>query len=81
MGGSYIALLTGFYVDNGPFLPLWKELPHLTYWLLPSIIGAPLIWLALNRYRRTTARIRADDPTPHHLDAKPTTRATRPGHL
>ena len=25
MGGSYIALLTGFYVDNGPFLPLWKS--------------------------------------------------------
>jgi hypothetical protein len=30
MGGSYIALLTGFYVDNGPFLPLWDRLPHLT---------------------------------------------------
>ena len=74
MGGSYIALLTGFYVDNGPFLPLWKQLPHLTYWLLPSIIGAPLIWLALHRYRRTTARSRADgDPTAHHLDAKPST--------
>jgi hypothetical protein len=60
MGGSYIALLTGFYVDNGPFLPLWKQLPHLTYWLLPSIVGAPLIWLALHRYRRTPARLRAD---------------------
>jgi hypothetical protein len=51
MGGSYIALLTGFYVDNGPFLPLWKELPHVTYWLLPSIVGVPLIWFALHRYR------------------------------
>jgi hypothetical protein len=53
MGGSYIALLTGFYVDNGPFLPLWKELPHLTYWLLPTAVGAPLIWLALRRFRQT----------------------------
>jgi len=56
MGGSYIALLTGFYVDNGPFLPLWNRLPHLTYWLLPSIVGAPLIWWALRRFH---ARYRA----------------------
>lgn len=53
MGGSYIALLTGFYVDNGPFLPLWDRLPHVTYWLLPNAIGVPLIWLALHRFRRT----------------------------
>jgi hypothetical protein len=50
MGGSYIALLTGFYVDNGPFLPLWSRLPHVTYWLLPAVIGAPLIWRALRRF-------------------------------
>jgi hypothetical protein len=53
MGGSYIALLTGFYVDNGPFLPLWKELPHVSYWLLPTVVGVPLIWLALYRFRRS----------------------------
>lgn len=52
MGGSYIALLTGFYVDNGPFLPLWDRLPHITYWILPAALGAPLIWLALRRFRR-----------------------------
>ena len=50
MGGSYIALLTGFYVDNGPSLPLWNRLPHIAYWLIPTIIGAPLIWLALHRF-------------------------------
>jgi hypothetical protein len=55
-GGSYIALLTGFYVDNGPFLPLWNRLPHLTYWLLPSAIGVPLIWWALRRYDRGRSR-------------------------
>ncbi len=50
LGGSYIALLTGFYVDNGPFLPLWNQLPHWTYWLLPSLIGTPLIAVALRRF-------------------------------
>ena len=34
--GSYAPLLTGFYVDNGPHLPLWDRLPHLSYWLLPA---------------------------------------------
>jgi hypothetical protein len=57
MGGSYIALLTGFYVDNGPFLPLWNRLPHTTYWLLPTIVGAPLIWLALRRLSRKPPRV------------------------
>ena len=52
MGSSYIALLTGFYVDNGPFLPLWNLLPHITYWLLPTAVGTPLIWLALHRFAR-----------------------------
>jgi len=52
MGGSYIALLTGFYVDNGPFLPLWSRLPHLTYWLLPTLVGAPLIRLGIRRFTR-----------------------------
>jgi hypothetical protein len=50
MGGSYIALLTGFYVDNGPFLPLWDRLPHWTYWLIPSLVGIPLIARAIRRF-------------------------------
>jgi hypothetical protein len=51
MGGSYIALLTGFYVDNGAQLPVWDRLPQLAYWLVPAVVGVPLIWLALRRYR------------------------------
>jgi hypothetical protein len=51
MGGSYIALLTGFYVDNGPHLPLWDRLPSLSYWLLPSLVGVPLILRAMARRR------------------------------
>jgi hypothetical protein len=54
MGGSYIALLTAFYVDNGPFLPLWNRLRDLAFWLLPTVIGAPLIWLALRRVAATS---------------------------
>ena len=50
MGGSYIALLTGFYVDNGPHLPLWDRLPHARYWVLPAGIGLPRIWWALRRF-------------------------------
>ncbi len=49
MAGSYIALLTGFYVDNGPQLPIWDRLPHLTYWLAPAVVGVPLTWWALRR--------------------------------
>jgi hypothetical protein len=51
MGGSYIALLTGFYVDNGPQLPGWRLLPHWSYWLIPAAVGLPLIGWALRRFR------------------------------
>jgi hypothetical protein len=50
MGLSYILLLTAFYVDNGHSLPLWKDLPSITYWLSPGAIGTPLIVLALLRH-------------------------------
>ena len=50
MGGSYIALLTGSYVDSGPQLPLWNRLPHWMYWIIPTEIGVPLIWWALRRF-------------------------------
>lgn len=47
MGMSYILMLTAFYIDNGKSLPLWKELPTLAYWILPSAFGFPLIVHAL----------------------------------
>jgi hypothetical protein len=43
MAVSYILLLTAFYADNGPHLPLWRSLPPLAYWLLPSIVGLPIL--------------------------------------
>jgi hypothetical protein len=60
MGGAYVALFTGFYVDNGRHLPLWDRLPTLAYWLLPSLVGAPLILRALSR--RGLLRVRAAMP-------------------
>lgn len=47
MGASYILLLTAFYVDNGPNLPLWRQLPPLAFWFLPTLIGAPILANAL----------------------------------
>jgi hypothetical protein len=52
MGIAYVAMLTAFYVDNGPRLPLWDRLPAFTFWLLPSVIGAPVIIRAILRARR-----------------------------
>ncbi|MFF4616187.1 hypothetical protein [Nonomuraea jabiensis] len=49
LGGSYIALLTGFYVDNGPHLPGWDRLPSWVFWILPSLIGLPMIARAIGR--------------------------------
>ena len=50
MGLSYILMLIAFYVDNGKQLPIWKELPHFTYWFLPLAIGLPLIARVLRRH-------------------------------
>ena len=50
MGASYILMITAFYVDNGPNLPLWRELPPLAFWILPTLIGAPILINALLRH-------------------------------
>jgi uncharacterized membrane protein len=55
MGGSYIALLTAFYVDNGPHLPVWNRLPTIAFWTLPAIVGAPIITIAWRKYVRRAA--------------------------
>ena len=43
MSMSYVFMLIAFYVDNGKQLPVWKDLPHVMYWLLPLAVGLPLI--------------------------------------
>jgi len=50
MALSYILLLTAFYVDNGPHLPFWRSLPPMAHWLLPSIVGLPILIWALIRH-------------------------------
>jgi hypothetical protein len=50
MAVSYILLLTAFYVDNGPHLPLWRSLPPLAHWLLPSLVGFPILVWVLRRH-------------------------------
>ena len=50
MGVSYILLLTAFYVDNGKNLPLWRALPQIAFWLLPSAVGLPILGYALLRH-------------------------------
>jgi uncharacterized membrane protein len=54
MGGSYVAMLTAFYVDNGKHLPLWDRLPTATFWVLPSAVGVPLIVRAVRKYAGLT---------------------------
>jgi hypothetical protein len=56
MGSAYIAVLTAFYVDNGPRLPLWDLLPPVLLWLLPALIGVPLTVRAIVR---NPTRVRA----------------------
>jgi primosomal protein N' len=62
LGLSYVLMLTAFYVDNGQSLPLWKELPPLTYWVLPSAIGLPIILWAL--WRHPLVQSRKSQPGP-----------------
>ena len=50
MGTSYVLLMTAFYVDNGRNLPLWNQLPQAAFWILPSLIGIPLITRQLLRH-------------------------------
>ena len=50
MGASYILMITAFYVDNGPNLPLWRELPHIAFWILPALVGVPILLNAFFRH-------------------------------
>ncbi len=50
MAASYILMITAFYVDNGPNLLGWRELPPIAFWILPTLIGAPILINALLRH-------------------------------
>jgi len=54
MIGSYIVLLTGFYVDNAHLIPLLNQLPQIMFWVLPTVIGIPFIVRSISRYAPKT---------------------------
>ena len=59
MIGSYVVLWTAFYVDNAHLFPGLKELPTLTFWVLPTVIALPFLMVSLSRFApksATTAR-------------------------
>ena len=64
MGIAYIAMLTAFYVDNGPHLPLWDHLPTWAFWLLPTAIGAPIVARSITRARRAAPARPLSQPPP-----------------
>ncbi len=70
MGTSYIFMLTAFYVDNGKNLPLWRELPQIAFWLLPSAIGIPVILHSLFRHPLIRARGAREGRPPRSADPR-----------
>src|SRR5205807_6708257 len=56
MIGSYIVLWTAFYVDNAHLIPGLKQLPPLTFWVLPTMIALPFLVVSLSRFAPKTVR-------------------------
>src|SRR5579859_6762264 len=56
MIGSYVVLWTAFYVDNAHLIPLLKQLPTLTFWVLPTVIALPFLAVSLSRFAPKTVR-------------------------
>ena len=52
MIGSYVVLWTAFLVDNAHRIPGLNQLPPLTFWMLPSLIGLPFLVVSLSRFAR-----------------------------
>ncbi len=61
MSLSYVVLFTAFYVDNGPHLPLVNRLPTIVFWIMPSLIGLPLVTRAVRKHTHLTA-VRTSSP-------------------
>ena len=54
--GSYVILWTAFYVDNAHLIPGLKQLPTLTFWVLPTLIALPFLVVSISRFAPKTAR-------------------------
>jgi hypothetical protein len=66
MAMSYILLLTAFYVDNGPHLPLWSSLSPLVYWVGPSLVGIPILAWALVKHAKMRGSSAPEPPLRAH---------------
>lgn len=55
MLGSYIGIVTATIVVNVANMALLNDLPPLLFWLLPTIIGTPFIFIVGKKYRLLTA--------------------------
>lgn len=55
MGASFVLLLTAFYVDNGPNLVGWRDLPRWILWIGPAAVGVPLTVRSLMRHPRKSS--------------------------
>lgn len=60
MGSSYIFLLTGFYVDNGKNLPVWRLFPQWFFWVFPVAVGLPIILKVLKTHPLNRAKSDTD---------------------
>lgn len=56
MIGSYIVLWTAFYVDNAHLIPLLKQLPPLTFGVLPTVIALPFLVVSFSHFAPKTVR-------------------------
>ena len=63
MIGSYTVLWTAFYVDNAHLIPGLKELPTLTFWILPTAIALPFLLVSLSRFAPKRVKQAKGDPT------------------
>lgn len=59
MSLSYVVLLTAFYVDNGPRLPLVNHLPTIAFWIGASLVALPLVTRAVRRHTHLSADLSA----------------------
>ena len=62
MATSYVLMLTAFYVDNGKNLPVWRDLPHIAYWIVPATVGLPLTIYYLIRPPKITPALDGRSP-------------------
>jgi hypothetical protein len=58
MIGSYVVLWTAFYVDNAHLIPGLKQLPPLTFWVLPTVIALPFLVVSISALRHKRPGLR-----------------------